>query len=73
MAQQVKNLLATQETQERQPSQVFLPQKSHGQWSLVCYSPWVATSRIRLMQLSTHTHTGTITNTEIGSKFRNRL
>ena len=28
-----------QETQERQPTQVFLPQKSHGQWSLVCYSP----------------------------------
>ena len=32
MAQQVKNLLAMQGTQERQPTQVFLPPKSHGQW-----------------------------------------
>ena len=48
MAQQVKNLLAMQGTQERQPTQVFLPQKSHGQWSLVCYSPKVAKSWTQL-------------------------
>ena len=54
MAQQVKNLPAVQETQERwvqswvkkiswrrkwQPTPVFLPGKFHGQRSLVGYSP----------------------------------
>ena len=55
MAQQVKNLRAIQETQDTQvlslvgkilskrkwqPTPVFLPEKSHGQKSLVGYSPW---------------------------------
>ena len=48
MAQQVKNPLATQETQEMQfgslgqeePTPVFLPGKSHGQRRLVGYSSW---------------------------------
>ena len=51
MAQQVKNPPAMQETQEMQvrsldqedllqPTPVFLPWKSHGQRSLVGYSPW---------------------------------
>ena len=51
VAQQVKTLPAMQETQEtlglehcleekRRPTPVFLPEKSHGQRSLVTYSPW---------------------------------
>ena len=53
MAQMVKNLPAMQETQVRspgredplgdggwQPTPVFLPGESHGQRSLVGYSPW---------------------------------
>ena len=55
MAQQVKNLPAIQETRETQVRSlgqedplekemvthpVFLPGKSHGQMSLVGYSPW---------------------------------
>ena len=54
VAQTVKNLLAKQETQVRslvgkiswrrewQPTSVFLPRESHGQRSLVGYSPAVA-------------------------------
>ena len=30
------------------PTLVFLPEKSHGQWSLAVYSPWVAKSQTRL-------------------------
>ena len=56
MAQMVKNLPAVREMQEAQarslgqedprkgkwqPAPVFLPGKSHGQRSLVGYSPWV--------------------------------
>ena len=47
VAQMVKNLLAMQETQVRSPGggngnplQYFLPGESHGQRSLVGYSPW---------------------------------
>ena len=50
MAQWVKNLPAVQETQEtwvgnisgrrKMATPVFLPEKSHGQRSLVGYSPW---------------------------------
>ena len=55
MAQQVKNPPAMQETQETWsspwlgkipwrrewlPTPVFVPEKSHGQRSLVGYSPW---------------------------------
>ena len=36
-----------------QPTPVFLPGKSHGQRSLVGYSPWVRETQT---QLSTHTH-----------------
>jgi len=49
VAQMVKNLPSMQETRvwirkipwrrEWQPTPVFLPKKSHGQKSLVCYSP----------------------------------
>ena len=68
MAQQVKNLAATQETQETwvwslgreaplekgwQPTPVFLSGESHGQGSLVGFSPWGhkeldTTKRLRL-------------------------
>ena len=52
MAQTLKNLTAIEETQvqplswedpwrkEWQPTPVFLPGKSHGQRTLVGYSPW---------------------------------
>ena len=58
MAQWVKNPPATQETQEMQvqslswedpwsrkwqPTPIFLPEKSHGQRSLVGFSPWGCT------------------------------
>ena len=47
-AQMVKNLFAIQETQigkipwrtGSQPTSVFLPEESHGQRSVVGYSPW---------------------------------
>ena len=39
-----------------QPTPVFLPGESHGQRSLVGYSPfWVAKSQIQLKRLSTYT------------------
>ena len=38
----------------------FLPGESHGQRSLVTYSPWVAKSRTKL---SAHAHTNTHTHT----------
>ena len=49
MAQMVNNLPAIQETQGQEDSlekgmattPVFLPGKSHGQRSLVGYSPWI--------------------------------
>ena len=48
VAQTVKDLCARQETwvgkipwrREWQPTAVFLPEKSHGQRSLVSYNPW---------------------------------
>ena len=48
MAQMVKNLPAMQETwvgkipwrREWQPTPIFLSEESHGQRSLVGYSPW---------------------------------
>ena len=39
-----------------QPTPIFLPGESHGQRSLVGYSPWVTQSWTRLRQLSMHTH-----------------
>ena len=38
---------------EWQPTPVFLPGESHGQRTLVGYSPWVAKSRTRLKWLNT--------------------
>ena len=35
-----------------QPTPAFLPGKSHGQSSLMGYSPWVTKSQTRLKQLS---------------------
>ena len=43
-------------SREWQPPPVFLPGKSHGQRSLVGYSPWVAKSRTQLATEHTHTH-----------------
>ena len=40
---------------EWQPTPVFLPEKSHGQRSLVGYSPWVAKSWTQLRDEHTHT------------------
>ena len=69
MAQRVKNLPAMQEPQETwvlsqdqknpleeawQPTPIFLPQKSHGQRSLVGYSPWGHKESDTIEQLSTH-------------------
>ena len=60
VAQRVKNLPAVEEMQRLgfdpwvgkiswrrawQPTPVFLPGESHGQWSLAGYSPWVAKSQ----------------------------
>ena len=42
-----------------QPTAVFLPGESHGQRSLVGYSPRVSKSRTLLKWLNTHTHTHT--------------
>ena len=80
LAQQVKSTPAMQETQkipslggfpgERngnlKPAPVFLPRESHGQRSLVGYSPWGPkewdmTEHARA-HASTHTHTHTHTN-----------
>ena len=41
---------------EWQPTPVFLPGKSHGQRSLVGYSPWVTKGRTRLTRLRIHAH-----------------
>ena len=61
VAQQVKDLLAIQETQETwvqplgqedllrrawQPTLVFLPEQSHGQRSLASYTPWSHRDRL---------------------------
>ena len=46
VARTVKNLPVMQETRfdpwrrEWLPTRVFLPREFHGQWSLVCNSPW---------------------------------
>ena len=45
-----------------QPTPVFLPGKSHGQWSLGGYSPWGFKESDRTERL-THTHTHTHTHT----------
>ena len=67
VAQTVKNLLATQETQVRslgwedpwrgkwQATPVFLPEKSHGQRSLMGYSPWGHKDSDTTEQLKQHT------------------
>ena len=68
VAQMVKNLSAIQETQigkipQRtgwQPTQVFLPEESHGQRSLVGYSPR-GHKESDMAELITHTHTHTHT------------
>ena len=62
VAQMVKHLPAMRETWvrslgwedllEKQPTPVLLPGESHGQRSLVGYSPWVAKSRTRLSDLT---------------------
>ena len=69
MAQMVKSLPAMQKTRVRslgwedplekgwQPTPVFLPGESHGQRSLVGYSPWGFKEPDMTRQLSTHTHT----------------
>ena len=71
----VKNLPAMQETvfdpwvgknpwsQKWQPTSVFLPGESHGQKSLVGYSPWglkESDTTERLTHTHTHTHTGAL-------------
>ena len=40
-----------------QPTPVFLPRESHGQWYLVGCSPQDRKNWTQLKQLSTHTHT----------------
>ena len=51
----IKNPLAMQKTMRRkwQPTPVFLPEKFHGQRSLVGYSPW----RHKELDTTEHTHT----------------
>ena len=68
MAQMVKKLPAMQETRvqslgqedplekEWQPTPVFLPEESHGQRSLVRYSPWSHKESDTTERLK-HTHT----------------
>ena len=55
-----------------EPNPVFLPRKSHGQGSLVVYSPWKLQSWTCLsywttitMYTHTHTHTHTYTHTRV--------
>ena len=43
------------------PTPVFLPRKSHGQRSLVGYSPW-GHKELDMTNLLTHTHTHTHTH-----------
>ena len=72
----VRNLPAVQETwfnpwvgkipwkREWQPTPVFLPGKSHGQRSLVSYSPWGCKeldTTERLTHTYTYTHTHRVT------------
>ena len=55
---------------EWQPTAVFLPGKSHGQRSLVCYRPWGCKESNMTEQLSVHAHACTRacahTHTHIG-------
>ena len=44
-----------------QPTLVFLPGKSHGQWSLEGYSPW-GHKELDMTERLTHTHTHTHTS-----------
>ena len=46
-----------------QPTPVFLPGESHGQWSLAGYGPYGRKSQTRLKQLNVHAHTHTHTHT----------
>ena len=46
-----------------QPAPVFLPGKSHGERSLVTYSPWGCRVRYNLAAKYTHSHTHTHTHT----------
>ena len=76
VAQMVKNVPAMQESQDQslgqedplekgwQPTPVFWPGGSHGQRSLVGYSPWALKESDTTKQL-THTHTHTHTHTVI--------
>ena len=41
---------------EWQPTPVFTPGESHGQWSLVGYSPW-GCKKLDMTERLTHTHT----------------
>ena len=51
-----------------QPTPVFLPGKSHGQWSLGGYSPWGCKESDRTERLAhTHTHIHTHTHTHVHS------
>ena len=54
-----------------QPTPVFLPVKSHGQRSLVSYSPWghkeSDMTEYACMYIHTHTHTRTLDTRETGS------
>ena len=71
----VKNLLANagdlsfslrwEDPQRRkwQPTPVFLPGKSHGQRSLVGYSPWGCKESDTTERVGIHTHTHTNTHT----------
>ena len=47
---------AKKEMAKEQPTPVFLPEKSHGQWNLMSYSPW-GRKRITHDQAHTYTHT----------------
>ena len=44
---------------KRQPTPAFVPGDSHGQMSLVGYSPWARKESDMTEHLSTHTHTHT--------------
>ena len=71
VAQMVKNLPAMQETQDRslghedppkkgmQSTPVFLPGESHGQRSLVGYTPWGCKKSDMTQRLNAHTHINT--------------
>ena len=55
---------------EWQPSPLFLPGKSHGQRSLVGYSPWGHKESDTTEQLSMHVHTHTHTHIHVLDDYR---